>query len=142
MENHELTRRAEDLWERCGRSGTVTHTGFLSPAERFQLQGWARHSGARLLFAGGWEDAERSAAFFLPDWLEEEQFDPAEYLSAMRLTAFFGDFSRDFVDTGHNDQGDNRHSQNDEYCFEHKKPPHLIDRRLRSDFSQNRENIF
>ena len=91
MENHELTRRAEDLWERCGRSGTVTHTGFLSPAERFQLQGWARHSGARLLFAGGWEDAERTAAFFLPDWLEEEQFDSAEYLSAMRLTAFFGE---------------------------------------------------
>jgi hypothetical protein len=56
--------------------------------------------------------------------------------------AFFGDFGRDFVDTGHNDQGDDRHSQNDEYCFEHKKPPHLIDRRLRSDFSQNRDNIF
>ena len=91
MEKHELTRRAEDLWDRCLRSGNLTHSGFLSPAERYQLECWARHSGARLLFHGGGEDCERTAAFFLPDWLKEDAFEPSEYLSALRLNAFFGE---------------------------------------------------
>ena len=90
MENHELLKRAEDLCSRAERSGCVTHTGFLTPAERYQLENWAKHSGCRLLFHGGGEDSERTAAFFLPDWLEEVAFDPAEYLSAMKLTAYFG----------------------------------------------------
>lgn len=91
MEKHELTRRAEDLWDRCHRSGTLTHTGFLTPAERYQLECWAKHSGARLLCFGGGEDCERTIAFFLPDWLEEDGFKPSDYLSAMRITAFFGE---------------------------------------------------
>ncbi len=90
MEKHELIRRAEDLRDRTERSGTVTHTGFLTPAERYQLENWARHAGARLLFHGGGPDCERTAAFFLPDWLEEDGFDPAEYLSAIRIKAYFG----------------------------------------------------
>ncbi len=91
MEDHELIRRAEDLAERCRRSGSVTHSGFLSPAERYRLERWAGHSGARLLFSGGGPDCERTAAFFLPDWMEEDAFDPADYLSALCLTAFFGE---------------------------------------------------
>lgn len=91
MEKHELIRRAEDLHSRSERSGTLTHSGFLSPAERWQLENWAGRSGARLLFSGGGESCERSVAFFLPDWMEEEAFDPAEYLSAMRITAYFGE---------------------------------------------------
>ncbi len=90
MENHELLKRAEDLRGRAERSGCVTHTGFLTPAERYQLENWAKHSGCRLLFHGGGEDSERTAAFFLPDWMEEDAFDPAEYISAMKLTAYFG----------------------------------------------------
>lgn len=74
------------------RSGSVTHTGFLSPAEQFQLDRWARsRPDCRLLFHGGGPDCERAAAFFLPDWMEEDAFDPAEYLSALRITAFFGE---------------------------------------------------
>ena len=37
MENNEFIKRAEDLRERCERSGVLTMTGFLSPAERYQL---------------------------------------------------------------------------------------------------------
>ena len=60
MENrNELLRRAEDLCRRCEKSGSVTHTAFLTPAERAELESWAR--------------------------------DPAEYLCAIRLTAFFGE---------------------------------------------------
>lgn len=91
MENHELLRRAEDLRARCGRSGCVTHTGFLSPAERYEIEGWARHTpDCALLFDGGGKDCERTVGFFLPDWLEPADFDPAEYLRAIRLTAHFG----------------------------------------------------
>ena len=91
MENHnELLRRAEDLARRCERTGGVTHTAFLTPAERYELESWARRASCRVLFCGGVEESERCAAFFLPDWLEEESFDPAEYLCAIRLTAFFG----------------------------------------------------
>ena len=90
MEKHELIRRAEDLRDRAERSGSVTHTGFLTPAERYQLETWARHGGCRVVFSGGGPDCERTAAFFLPDWLEEEAFEPAEYLSAIQIDAYFG----------------------------------------------------
>ena len=91
MENNELIRRAEELSERCQRSGVLTHTGFLSPAEQYKIETWSGRSGARLLLHGGGEGCERAAAFFLPDWMEEDAFDPAEYLSALRLTAYYGE---------------------------------------------------
>ena len=54
MEDYkELLRRAEDLSRRCEKSGSVTHTAFLTPAERTELESWARHGPARL--AGGRE---------------------------------------------------------------------------------------
>ena len=90
MENNDLIRRAEDLAARSARSGSITHTGFLSPAERYQMETWAKRSGARLLFHGGGANCERTAAFFLPDWMEESAFEPSDYLCAMRITAFFG----------------------------------------------------
>lgn len=86
-----MLRRAEDLRSRCERSASVTHTAFLTPAERYQLEAWAKHSAdCRLLFFGGGADCERTMGFFLPDWLEEDAFDPAEYLCAMKITAYFG----------------------------------------------------
>lgn len=90
MENNELIRRAEDLFERCRRSGNLTHSGFLTPAERYRIEGWAGHAGARLLFSGGGPDCERTVAFFLPDWMEEYDFDAKEYLTALRITAYYG----------------------------------------------------
>ena len=89
MENNDLLRRAADLYERSQRSATLTHTGFLSPAERYALEAWAKKSGAAPVFCGGGADNERTAAFFLPDWMEE--LDAAEELCAIRLTAHFGE---------------------------------------------------
>ena len=66
MENSELIKRAEDLAARCEKSGTVTHTGFLTPAERYELENWAKRSGTALVFAGGSTECERTSAFFLP----------------------------------------------------------------------------
>ena len=85
--NEALFRRAEDLAERAERTGTVTHTGFLTPAEGYAL---IHRGGPPPLLHGGGADCERQCAFFLPDWMEPEQFDPAEYLCALAVTARFG----------------------------------------------------
>ena len=91
MENHELLRRAEDLRERCERTGTVTMTGFLSPAESYRLGKWGKHlPDCRLVFHGGQPDCERTVGFFLPDYMEPEDLDPGEYIRALKLTAPFG----------------------------------------------------
>ena len=90
MENHELLRRLEDLAARCEKSGAVTGSHFLTPAEQYQAEQFFKNKGVSLLFHGGHPDCERKAAFFLPDWLEPDYFDPAEFLRAIRLTAHFG----------------------------------------------------
>lgn len=92
MENRDLLRRAEDLLSRCERSGSVTSTNFLTPAERFQLEGWLRRQpGARAVFSGGHPDCERSVCFFLPDYLEPDWFEPGDYLRTFELNAAFGE---------------------------------------------------
>ncbi len=90
MENEEILKRAAELAMRCEQRGTLTATGFLTPAEQFALAHAPALRGCRLLFSGGYPGAERCAAFFLPDWMEETAFDPSEYLRALRLTAAFG----------------------------------------------------
>ena len=91
MENSDLIKRAEDLCRRSERSNCVTMTGFLSPAERYALSEHLKHrADCRLLFTGGHPDCERTMAFFLPDYLEEEYFDPSEYICALKLQAHFG----------------------------------------------------
>ena len=91
MENNELLRRAEDLLARCLRSGAVTHTGFLTPAERYEIERWAAHTpDCAAVFDGGRPECERTVCFFLPEWQEAESFDPAESLRAIRITAHFG----------------------------------------------------
>ncbi len=90
MENHDLIRRLEDLAARCEKSGAVTISHFLTPAEQMKAERAFSNSGVRLLLHGGHPDCERKAAFFLPDYLEPAYFDPEEYLRAIRLTAHFG----------------------------------------------------
>lgn len=86
----ELLKRAEDLAARCCRTASVTNTGFLTPAEVFQLSHWHPAADCTVLLHGGYDGAERQAAFFLPDWMEPELFDAGEYLCALALTARFG----------------------------------------------------
>lgn len=90
MENSELIKRAEDLSARCRRSGRLTQTNFLTPAERYQLESWAKRGGYEVIFSGGQEGCERTAAFFLPEWMDPENFDVSEYIRAIRVTAYFG----------------------------------------------------
>ena len=90
MENNELIKRARDLAERCERSGVVCATGFLSPAEQYEIQTRLGYIPCGLVFHGGGEACERAAAFFLPDYMTEELLDVSEYICAMKLKAYFG----------------------------------------------------
>ena len=91
MENNELLKRAEDLCSRCERSGTVTSTCFLTPAERYSVENWAkRRADCNIVFSGGHPECERTVAFFLPYYMEREDFSPEETIRAIELKAFFG----------------------------------------------------
>lgn len=91
MENSELLKRAEDLRSRCERSCSLTHTQFLTPAESYELAKWAKNRpDCNIVFSGGGVDNERTAAFFLPYYMDEDSFDASEYISAMAITAHFG----------------------------------------------------
>ena len=91
MEQQELRKRAEELAARADRQSIVTATFFLTPAEQYDLaQHFKNRRDVKLHFSGGAEGCERQLAFFLPDWLEPEQLELAEYICAFRLTAHFG----------------------------------------------------
>ena len=98
MENNELLKRGEDLARRCENKCIVTNTGFLSPAERYALEHDINLRNSRMIFRGGHEDAERTMAFFLPEYVGEEDFDEGEYISAIKISAAFGQPShRDYM---------------------------------------------
>ena len=91
MSNEEILKRAEDLARRCEGRGVPTNTGFLTPAERYALEHDPALREANMAFHGGHADAERTMAFFLPDWMEPDALDISEHICAIRLTAAFGE---------------------------------------------------
>lgn len=86
----ELLRRAADLMERCERTAAVTATVFLTPAQQYAIQTWTKAADCQFLLHGGGDGAERRVGFFLPFWHEAADFEPEEYLRAVRITAGFG----------------------------------------------------
>ena len=97
--DEELIKRAEDLSRRCEKSASVTATAFLTPAEAYTLENWAkRGTDCTVLLRGGHPDAERRCAFFLPDWMGAADFDEGEYICALECVARFGSPGhRDFL---------------------------------------------
>lgn len=90
MENNELLKRADELSARA-RRGRLAATGFLSPAERYELEQWSRgQRNCRLVFSGGRPECERSIAFFLPDYMEEDELDLDEHIRVIKLRPHFG----------------------------------------------------
>ena len=87
----DILRRAEDLASRCERSGLVTASPFLTPAERFAVERAFSRRVTRPLFAGGGDECERTCAFFLPDWMAPEEFDPGDYIRCVHFQSFFGE---------------------------------------------------
>ena len=87
----ELEKRIEELAARCEKTSTVTSTGFLTMAEQMEVTAWAKRlADVKLHFDGGNAACERKCAFFLPYYVEEENFDPAEHIRAIKVTAYFG----------------------------------------------------
>lgn len=92
MENDELIKRAEDLRARCEKQSVITHTAFLTPAEQYALEKWAKYTpDCNMLLHGGHSECERKAAFFLPFYMDKEDFDAAEYITALHAKAGFGE---------------------------------------------------
>ncbi len=90
--DNDLEKRIEELSARCERQSVVTATGFLTLAEQAEVKTWAAyHPDAALLLHGGHSECERKCAFFLPYWMAPEDFDPAEYIRAVKVTAWFGE---------------------------------------------------
>jgi RNA-binding protein YlmH len=84
-----LLRRAEDLLRRSGEQNTITHTGYLSPAEQHAIE-TRPHLRPGLLLHGGGDGCERRVVFFLPDYLTPEDFDPGAYITAFHIRCRFG----------------------------------------------------
>jgi len=89
MDNSIFLHRAEDLWRRSGEQNIVTHTSFLTPAEQHTL-GTQPHFRQSLHLHGGGPDCERQIAFFLPDYLSPERFDPGDTITAFHISCRFG----------------------------------------------------
>ena len=90
-ERDELIRRAEDLARRCEQKSCLTKSGFLTPAQRHALEHAPSLRGTRLCFKGGYEDAERTMAFFLPEYMEEEELELSGHICCLRIRAAFGE---------------------------------------------------
>ena len=84
MEGNEFLKRVHELYNRSADQGIVTSTFFLTPAEQYALLAEAKKSGFyNLLLFGGSPESERKIAFFLPFYIEPEDFEPEEYICAV-----------------------------------------------------------
>jgi len=71
----------EDKIEQCLNHYIVTNTTFLDMRQRTLAEGLLRQfKGQRYCFYGGYEDAERTVAVFLPDYAELEDNNPLALL--------------------------------------------------------------
>ena len=76
--------RALDQMDRAANRSIPCATQFLSPAQRAALEPLLAASGhPRRLFHGGYEGAERTVCVFLPDWLEGEDWQAEDELTAI-----------------------------------------------------------
>ena len=99
METTELFPRLRDLHKRCINKNIITNTFFLTPREQMEARDFCRRElGTDPFFFGGYPEAERRMAFFLPDWADPDTFDPAPYLKAIEArTPFAAPSHRDFL---------------------------------------------
>ena len=77
-EERQLLSRVLDKLDQAAR-GVPAHTPFLSQAQQeacTRLLNAAYASRPRHLFAGGYPEAERKVCVLLPDWQEEDTFEP------------------------------------------------------------------
>lgn len=90
--------RLDDLAEKAAK-GVLTASSFLSPEERMRASDYLTRVGCRFCFRGGYEDAERSMAIFLPDYMEEDMLDTDEFFLpvAIRTSGYVALTHRSFL---------------------------------------------
>ena len=73
-EDERLLAHARDLLQTAANDGYLTHTAFLDLHQRSVLQALQRETGrdTDLFFFGGYPDAERTVALFVPRFFETE----------------------------------------------------------------------
>ena len=74
-EDQFLLSHIEDQFRRCEDRNIPAYTGFLDMRQQTIAMDFCRSIGARPLFLGGYDDAERRVCAFLPDYLDEDGFD-------------------------------------------------------------------
>ncbi|HML37716.1 MAG TPA: YlmH/Sll1252 family protein [Bacillota bacterium] len=83
-EDEALLAGIEDKITQCIDNYMVTNSSFLDMRQRTLAEARCRkHKGFRWCFYGGYEDAERTVAVFLPDYAELADNDP---LALLRMT--------------------------------------------------------
>ena len=91
MEKDELLKRAEELRARCEKQACLCSSVFLSPAECFKLEKWAKNRpDCRIYLYGGNPDCERKAAFFLPFYEGAGDVDFSQYIKAIKIICPYG----------------------------------------------------
>jgi RNA-binding protein YlmH len=79
-----LAAGIEDKIRQCLEKDMVTNSTFLDMRQRTLAEAQCRqHTGLRYCFCGGYEDAERTTAVFLPDYAEAADHNP---LALLRIT--------------------------------------------------------
>lgn len=79
-----LLASVENKAQRCLENSMTTSTNFLDLRQRSLVEGICRRwKGLRFIFYGGYEDAERTVAVFLPDYARLEDDNP---LALLRIT--------------------------------------------------------
>ena len=88
----ELFSRVEDLAERSDRSGTVTHTHFLTPKEQYVLERWLKsRKNTRYIIGSGVENTERNLILFYPEWMDREEAVFSEFVCGVGVKVGFGE---------------------------------------------------
>lgn len=79
-----IIARAEDTARQCERHYSVKFMGFLTPAEAAIIQKNMPSADARLVFWGGYPDAERKLFAALPEYADDSELD--EIISALEIS--------------------------------------------------------
>jgi len=91
----DICQRVEDLARECERKNRITFTSFLTPTEQAEIE---KLHYSNVYFYGGLESAERKRAFFLPEYIDREDYDFSQFICAYTAKFQFAKLShRDFL---------------------------------------------
>ena len=74
-EDQFMLSHIEDQFRHCEDRNIPAYTGFLDMRQQTIAMDFCRSIGARPLFLGGYDEAERRVCAFLPNYLDEATFD-------------------------------------------------------------------